>query len=488
MSLIRRVTRLLAAALLLTPWLSACVTTNPATGKEDFTPFMSPAEERRVGAEEHPKMLAQFGGVYDDPAVGGYVASIGGRLAAHSERPDLDFRFTVLNSPVINAFALPGGYVYISRGLMALANSEAELASVLAHEIGHVTARHSAQRYNQSIFLGVGTAILGAVVGSSVFNQVANIGGELYLKGYSRDQEHQADDLGIRYLRGAGYDTAAAAQFLRSLQADSELKRRIAGAKGKDPLADIFATHPRTADRVERAAAAAGGGNGAPRLRSRFMDEIDGMIFGDDPAEGLVREQTFWHPNLGFTFTVPDGFKLVNTRKAVFAVAKNGAKIRFDSSPDQWNGGVMRYISDRWAAKLRLRDLEPIEINGMRAATAVSEVISDRKKMDLRLVAVRFDRRTIFRFLFMTPPRLTSSLDLGFRRTAFGFRRMTDDEKVDIRPQRIRLVPVRAGDTAESFSQRMQVRERPLELFRVLNGLRPGQKIQPGQRVKIVVN
>lgn len=213
----RTLTAAFAALGLLLLSVPGCVTTNPATGQQELTPFMSPAEESRIGAEEHPKMVARFGGVYDDIEIGAYVAEIGGRLVKNSELPNQEFRFTVLNSPDVNAFALPGGYVYVTRGLLALANSEAEFAGVLAHEIGHVTARHAAQRYNRAIATSLGTAILGAIVQSSGVDQLAQLGGELYLKGFSREQEFQADTLGVRYMSRAGYNPEAQASFLRSL-------------------------------------------------------------------------------------------------------------------------------------------------------------------------------------------------------------------------------------------------------------------------------
>ena len=391
-SLGARICRRLLPVVLLAPVVSACVTQNPATGGQDFTPFMSPEKEVIVGAEEHPKMLKQFGGVYDDPEIGGYVASVGGRLAAHSERADLQFHFTVLNTPAVNAFALPGGYIYISRGLLALANSEAELASVLGHEIGHVTGRHSAQRYNRSVMLGLGSAILGAIARNRDVSQLAQMGSELYLKSHSRDQEHQADELGIRYLARTGYNTQSAVAFLRTLQADTALSRAIAGKQGKDPATSIFSTHPRTAERVQRTATETAGANGnAPDLRARLLDKIDGMIYGDDPAQGLIRGRIFFHPKLGFTFTVPKGFRLTNTPRAVLAEDRSGARIILDHEPEQWRGSLSRYLTNKWGRKLRLNDVEPVNISGMQAATGSTRVKGKSGPLDLRLVAIRLN-------------------------------------------------------------------------------------------------
>jgi predicted Zn-dependent protease len=483
----KKLMRGLVAVVILTPLVSACISQNPATGEQNFTPFMSPQQEIQIGAEEHPKMVKQFGGAYDDPVIGGYVASIGGRLASHSERADLKFRFTVLNSPVVNAFALPGGYVYISRGLLALANSEAEIASVLGHEIGHVTARHSAQRYNKSVMLGLGSALLGAVSRNRNVGQLAQMGSEVYLKSHSREQEHQADELGIRYLARTGYATQDSVSFLRSLQAESTLARSIAGKQGKDPAASIFSTHPRTADRVQRTARETARANpNAPNLRSRLLDKLDGMIYGDDPAQGLVRGRKFFHGDLGFTFTVPPGFRLINTPRAVLADDKKGGKIIFDHEPKPWNGNLSGYLIRKWGQKLKLTDVEPITISGMKAATGSARVNGKNGPLDLRLVAIRFKPKFIARFLFVSPVARTDKLDEGFRRTAFRFRKLADNEKNLVRPLRLRVITVGSRDTVKSLAAKIPFDDFREARFRVLNGLGPNDRLKTGQRAKIV--
>jgi len=188
-----------------TMMLQGCAT-NPATGRSDFTPFMSPAKESAVGKEQHPLVIKQNGGVLDDPKIAGYVAVVGGRLAAVSELPKTPFTFTVLNTPLVNAFALPGGYIYVTRGILALFNSESELASVLGHEIGHVTARHSAKRYNQQLFTGLGVALLGAALKNKGVSDALGYGSQIYLKSYSRGNEYESDQLGVRYSTRAGFD------------------------------------------------------------------------------------------------------------------------------------------------------------------------------------------------------------------------------------------------------------------------------------------
>ena len=479
------VTRALFWALLLL--LSACTTDNPATGESSFTLFMPPAEEARVGAEEHPKIIARFGGVYSDPQVSGYVAEIGGRLVHNADVANRRFTFTVLNTPVVNAFALPGGYVYVTRGLIALADSEAELAGVLAHEIGHVTARHTAERYSRSVVAGLGTALLDAITNSGDVGRLAQLGGELYLRGFSREQEYEADTLGIRYMRHTGYDPQAQASFLNSLNRHSALLSRIEGRAGAEREFYFFATHPRTVDRIHRAIAAASESDprsAAERRRGMFLDAIDGMIYGDGPEQGFARGRTFSHPKLRFTFTAPPGFRLVNTVRAVFARGPDEAVIRFDTADRTAAADPLRYLTGEWAANAKLQDAERIQINGLDAATASTRVVGRGGEADLRLVAIRFNSNTLFRILFMTPTNLTRELATELRRTTYSFRRLTEREAAALHPLRLRVAEVRSGETLETFAAKARFEPNAAEWLRVLNGLEPAQQPAVGQRFK----
>ncbi|MCH8111491.1 MAG: M48 family metalloprotease, partial [Proteobacteria bacterium] len=414
--------RAMIALAWLLPAVVACTSVNPATGDENFTLFMSPAQEARIGAEEHAKILDRFGGVYDDPKIGGYVAEIGGRLVANSETPRAPFRFTVLNTPDVNAFALPGGYVYVTRGLIALANSESELAGVLAHEIGHVVARHAAQRYSRSVVAGIGGAILGAITNAEI-GQIASLGSELYLSGFSREQEYESDTLGVRYLRRTGYDPGGMASFLRTLIAEKDLNGKLAGVDPNVAASSFFATHPRTIDRVNRAVAQAGGAAGVVR-RDAHLDNLAGLVFGDDPSQGIVRGREFIHPELRFRFEVPPGFRLFNTAEAVFARESGGGVIKFDSAGRETHPDILVYLREIWMPKARLERQQRLEINGMDAATATTRlrgtVGNYSGPLDVRLIAIAAGRREIYRFMFMTPPNRTVALREDFQRTTFS--------------------------------------------------------------------
>jgi predicted Zn-dependent protease len=309
--------------------------TSPATGREFLSP-VSEKQEAQMGADEHPKILEEFGGAYSEkPNLNAYVNQIGQQVAQNAERKDVTYTFTVLNTEDINAFALPGGYVYVTRGLLALANNEAELAGVLGHEIGHVNARHTAERMGQqqqaSILstLGVAAAtILGGDTLGQMAGGLAQQGSAVYLGQYSQSQEFEADSLGVRYIAKTGYDPQAMATFLDSLDQDVHLEAKEAG---KPEAADAYSmtqSHPRTPDRVQRAIAEANIPVADPALnRDRFLEQINGMIWGSDPREGVVKGSTFIHPGLRFAFDAPQGMKLQNSPSQVVGAGGNAVMI-----------------------------------------------------------------------------------------------------------------------------------------------------------------
>lgn len=461
----------------------------PAVAQEPFTPFMSPAQEIEVGRQEHPKILAQFGGVHDDPNIGGYVAVIGGALVANSELSRYPFTFTVLNSPVVNAFALPGGYVYVTRGLLALANNEAELAGVLAHEIGHVTARHVAQRYSRNVIAGLGAALLGALTDSAELSRVAQVGSQLYLSGFSRDQEYESDLLGVRYMSRTGYNPRAQASFLATLRAENELSATIAGRQGAGEGFDFFASHPRTADRVAaaiRAADRSGLPPDAPLRREEYLRAIDGLLYGDDPAQGFVRGRVFAHPSIGFTFEVPTGFRLMNDSQAVLAQGPRGAVIRFDGEKQRRRGSMAAYLTRVWVPKARPSGVQTFSLDGMELATGSSRVQGASGPLDVRFVAIRFSPTQIYRFVLATPPQATRAMQREMLRAALSFRRLDRGEAARYKPRRLQMVRVEPGQSVASLASFMAVDDYPLKRFRVLNALAPGDALAPGRVVKLV--
>ncbi|MGQ3029949.1 MAG: M48 family metalloprotease, partial [Ferrovibrionaceae bacterium] len=365
-------------------------------------------------------------------------------------------------------------------------------AGVIGHEIGHVTARHTAQRYSRGVMAQLGVAALDLLLQNSLASQLAQAGGALYLQKYSRDQEYQADLIGIQLLTRAGYAPQAQAHFLASLNSYAALENRIAGKEGAERRTDFMATHPRTADRVERAIKEAGAEGAEPIYRRDiFLDRIDGMVYGDDPSQGFVRGRTFSHPGMRITFTVPEGFRLNNGTDAVTAQGPNGAGIQFDNEGDRKAlaaaTSAADYLTRIWAAKASLQNVQGITINGLDAATATTRLNTDGGQADARLVAIRVAPDQIFRFTMISAPAQTRAMAEPYRQTAMSFRRLSPQEAAALKPLRIRIVKAVAGDTAEKFAARMAMADYRLDWFRVLNAIGPNDVIKPDQRVKLVV-
>ncbi len=471
--------------------------TSPATGRTFSSPI-SVQQEAQLGREEHPKILQEFGGEYKEmPELTAYVSSVGQFIAATSERTDVKYTFTVLNTPDINAFAVPGGYVYTTRGLLALANNEAELASVLGHETGHITARHTAERAGQAQQTQLGVlgavlfgAVLGGQTGADLAGGLASQYGQVRLAGYSQEQEFEADSLGVRYMKRATYDPQASATFLGALRSQSQLEARLAG---KDPNVvddtNMLASHPRTVDRVQRAIQEAGGAQpGAMLERDIYLQKIDGLMFGDDPAQGVIAGGKFVHPPLRFAFEVPSGYKLVNLPDVVAIKGPKGTLGNLTLATPQPSGslaGALQNYDPK--GNIVFDNIETLTINGMEAATAVTDVNTKSGNANYRAVLVRHPSGKVYEFVFLSLADLGARYDADFQRIATSFRQIDGNEAAQYsKAQRIRIVTVKAGDTVQSLSSRMVVADDKEGWFRVLNGLTNGQQVQTGQKVKIV--
>ena len=473
----RKPLRRVAAALLAALWLLAVPVAPVSAG-------LFGGDEEALGAQEHPKILAQFGGEYRDAQVQAYVAGIGQRLAAVTERPEGPWTFTVLDSDVVNAFALPGGYVYITRGLLALAKDEAEVASVVAHEMGHVTGQHSSQRQTRSTIAELLSLGVGILLGSPELAQLAGLGSSAVLAGYSRGQETDADRRGVAYLHRAGYDPFAMATFLETMRRYEQYQSLRAGQE--EGGFSFFSTHPRTESRVEEAAVLARDLPGGVRPVEPYLAAVDNLIYGDSPENGFVRGQTFAHPALGLAFSVPAGFSLLNGTDQVIAKGPGGVAILFDGGRVGNVASPVDYLTQVWARGSPLSAVEPITIDGLPAATAVTRGEAGQEAVDLRLVAIRFDADSIYRFVFLAPVGTLGRYDRAFQETANSFHRLTRQEAAGLQPRRIRVVAVRPGEAVESLVARMPQEPYAEELFRIINDIPPGTPLQPGQGVKII--
>lgn len=468
--------------------LSGCVTTNKATGDSSFTGFYSEEDDVKLGRQQHPILMKQFGGEYDNIRVQNYVTAIGNKAAAFAEYK-FPYKFTVVNSPIVNAFALPGGYVYVSRGLLALASNEAELAGVISHEIGHVTARHTAERLSQAQLAQLGVGLVGILTGSSAAASAAGQGAGLFIQQFSQSQELEADTLGIRYMTKAGYSPDAMTDFLSSLRDNSRFEAERAGQNpNKVDEYNMLATHPRTIERVqqaERLSAVSRPPN--PYIgRDAFLDQINGMLYGDDPSQGFVDGRTFLHPELRFQFTVPDGFVLRNSQRNVTARHKDGAQIIFDMGKAARGVSMTEYLQYDWARKQRVNGLEPIRVNGAEAATATTVGRSGNTQVNVRLVAIRGDRDQAYRFIFATTPDQTRQFQTGLQRTTYSFQRISRTEAAKIKPRRLIVVPIHSGDTIASLARTMPFGKFNEKAFRLLNDLGPNDPLPDRGMVKVV--
>ncbi|MBB4954926.1 putative Zn-dependent protease [Agrobacterium vitis] len=470
--------------------LSGCQSVFEQSYQANVSPSSSPQIVQEVqkddpraqmGAREHPRILASYGGEYHDAKTERLVAKIAGALTAVSENPQQSYRITILNSPNINAFALPGGYLYVTRGLLALANDASEVAAVLSHEMAHVTANHGIERQRREEAEVIASRVVAEVLSSDLAGKQALARGKMRLAAFSRQQELQADTIGVRTLGEAGYDPYAAARFLDSMAAYQHYNSSDPNA---DQSMDFLSSHPSTPQRVElardHARAFGPEGSTGDKGRDYFLDGIDGLLYGDSPQEGYVRGHTFLHGGLGIRFDVPDGFQIDNKVEAVMATGPGDIAVRFDGVADTQSRSLTNYISSGWVTGLLPDTIRAIKVDGMDAATARAS--ADRWDFDVTVVRLGDQ---IFRFLTAVPKgndQLEPTADI-LRNT---FRRITPQEAQSLKPLRVRVVTVSASDSLATLSARMMGTDRKLELFKVLNALPAGQAPAAGSRVKII--
>lgn len=476
----------LVALLFIGATLAGCAT-NQATGKTQLAPLMSRADEARVGAENHPKIVQAYGGIYNDPAVGRYVADVTDRVVkGYGPQGAGQYRVTVLDSPIVNAFALPGGYVYVTRGLLALANDEAELAGVIGHEVGHVLARHSAQRQTAALGTSLLGAVLGAVVGSNALNQVVGMGGQGLLASYSRDQEYEADELGVRALAGAGYDPLAEADFLASLGAQDTLKAAVSNQQDAAGQVNWLSSHPATPARVQaaRSHAQASGVAAGSGLRNQqaYFKAINGLIYGDGRNQGIIRDRIFLHPASRFRFTVPAGYEIINSAKAVGVQGPDKTQVKFDADKKSAGRDIADYLVNEWARGVRVSSPQRLTINGMAAATTTTSI----NGYNARLVAIQYDDTHVYRFLMGTVPQIGTRRDGELVAMVESFRKMSAAEARAVKSLRVRIVTVRKSDTAAKLGRRMVWSDHQALRFRVLNGLGMNAEPRVGTQVKLI--
>jgi predicted Zn-dependent protease len=450
-------------------------------GRQIFLPELPKnAEATSASVREHQRVLSAYGGAYEDPKLHAKLAHVVGRLVAASERPDLSYKITILNSPAVNAFALPNGQLYVTRGLLGLANDSAEFASVMSHEMAHVIARHAATREekarNTELISSVNDALSDSQVGAMALAR-----SKIALASFSRSQEFEADGIGVGIAARSGFDPFGASRLLASMGRNAELR---AASRGGDPRStDFLSSHPATPERVKNAEASArqlATVGSAERDKAAYLASINGMMYGEDPVDGFVRGRRFLHPKLGFTFMAPEGCVLDNTAQAVLGI-KEGAALRLDVVKVSAEQSLIEYLNSGWIENVENGSVEELSVNRFPAATATAI----GNQWAFRLYVVRFGSE-VYRFIFAAKNR-TPETDRTFRESIQTFRRLSEQEVRSTKPLHLKIVKVQSGDTMETLATHMALLDRQVERFRVLNGLDSDEQLKAGDLVKIIV-
>lgn len=469
------------------PLLGGCEV-NLETGKLVFI-TVKQEEEKEIGAEAHRQVLAEFGGVYYDPALAAYVERVGQTLAKQIKIQSFDYQFTILDSPTINAFALPGGYIYITRGLLALLSSEAELAGVLGHELAHVAARHGAQRLSRMKAEERFCAAFICDFELPVLGDMAAIGLDLTFGGFTQEQELEADELGMRYMRSAGYDSHSMTRFLKKLKAQTDLEAEIAGlAVDQRKARGYSTTHPLTEHRIALSSEMTGDGEGDSAIVGQrdYLTAIDGLLYGNRREYGFVSGNNYAHPIRRVVFDVPEGYTLYPDSRRVTAIGADGAIMLFEPSRRLVRGSVLDYLESTWAEGIVLQDARQLKINGMEAATGWMRRETSRGLVDFRLVAIRVEAGVVYRFLFISPSAMTPRLSEGMRRITYSFRTIDYEEAARMQPLRIRIVSAGQTDSVNDLVLLSAFSDHAMRRFLVLNDLDGQTAIEPGRIVKLV--
>jgi predicted Zn-dependent protease len=469
----------LAAAVALT---AACAT-NPVTGKKQMS-LLSEAEELAIGQQQDAEIRREMG-VYDDPALQRYVTEIGQELARNSHRPTLPWTFTIVDNPAINAFALPGGYIYLTRGVLAYLDDESELAGVLGHEIGHVTARHAAQAYTRQAQANLGLTILSIFVPST--RPFADLGatglGVLFLK-HGREAELEADRLGVEYGSGAGYDPSGVPRFLTTLA-------RV-GAMSDRGVPNWLSTHPDPGSRVTKAEPVVGKFVSADARKvnhDQYLERIQGLVFGDNPKDGVVRANEFLHPLLRIAVKFPEGWELTNTPDAVMAQEPGTEHYMVLQEVEQPRG---RSIGDAAVMAMRQAGYTVVDgamqqINGQDAHVGLYRgTAKGAGKVMMRAAHISIGRQ-LYVVAGFAPEAEFGLVDRDIQASVQTFRQLSMSEASNVRPNRLDFYVVRQGDSWQSIAARQSKGFVNAATLAIMNDHELNAQPQPGERVKIVI-
>ncbi|MEO5806539.1 M48 family metalloprotease [Devosia sp.] len=446
---------------------------NPAP---TVAPQSGEPEDVVIGRREHPRIVAAYGGIYSDRTAEIMIAQIVGRLMSAANQPNTQFTITILDSAEVNAFALPGGYIYVTRGILALASDKSEIAAVLAHEMAHIILRHARARTDRTRTTEIVERVISGVLGQDAATEGANRAKSL--AAFSQGQELEADREGIKIAGKAGYDPHAAARFLGVM---GRFAKFSVGDKTGD---DFLSSHPSTPDRIQKAIAVATSLFGPPGVgetdRPGYMAAVAGLTFGDSPAQGSIIGRKFINTANKFTFSVPQGYTLQNSQSAVVGVAGDGEAVRFDSADVPPTVALSDYLKSGWIAGLKPETVTADSYNGIEMASGVAQT----EQWFFRVSVMRFDG-DVYRFIFAAKAD-SARFAAGAQATLKSFRRADAADLGQIRKVAIKVVTARAGDSAAALSKQMAGLTRGDDLFYIINDLLPGDPLEAGQKYKIV--
>jgi predicted Zn-dependent protease len=468
------------SVVLLSFLLVASCAVNPVTGKKELS-LISEAQEIEIGKQSDTEIRAEFG-VYPDAALEAYIAAAGTAMASRSHRTNLTFHFAVLDSPVINAFAAPGGYVYVTRGLLALVSSEDELAGVLGHEIGHVTARHSVRQMSNQVLVQAGLMV-GSVLSETFakYSGLAGVGAQLLFLKFSRDDERQADALGVEYSRRAGYNPGSMVDFFAAMQKSGDLS-------GKSTIPGFLSTHPLTEDRIRdvKAQVTAEDARLAHNPEA-YLQKIQNLVYGEDPRQGFVEGSAFYHPDLRFEFSIPSGWKLVNTPVMVQMAPADGNAmlvLQAEKSAD----GLKDYAGKRAGEfqNSRLLDDRSQTSNDL-SCYEQSYSVPQENQSPVRLVRSFIKKGDlIYTFSALSPEPKFSSYQPGFRSTVGSFRNLTDSAYLNRTAKRLALVRADGGTAIQEIFRKEGMAQNLWPQFAIMNGMEAAAVPAKGKLLKVL--
>ena len=477
---------LLAGCLSATIFLFSDCATNPVSGKRQVV-LMSEEQEIAMGKEADPQIVAQFG-LYEDKALQDFITQKGKAMAAISHRPNLNYEFKIVDSEVLNAFAVPGGYVYFTRGIMAHFNNEAEFAGVLGHEIGHITARHSVAQQRNAI-LGQLGLIAGIVIapGLAQFAEAASQGlGLLFLK-FGRDAERESDELGVEYSSKIGYDAHEMASFFKTLE-------RKSTEGGSEELPTFLSTHPNPGDRLVTVDKLATEWQTKLKLtnpqenRNEYLKKIDGLIYGEDPKGGYLENNVFYHPVLKFQFGTPANWAYQNTPQRVQFAPKDGKALMFLTLAP---GSTLQEAANAVLQQYKLQTLESreVNVNGLRAIAVVADQQAQQQGQApvIRTLSYFIQQGTnIYHMIGVTSVNDFNSYSPSFTNTMQSFKELTDAAKINKKADRVRIKTVNQTGTLQQALRSVGVVEKKMEEFAILNGMTLTEQVTKGSLIKVI--